>query len=202
MARYGAKQARAAEKAADVSGELDAVRNRAADGEQFERYRKVLGDEAPRDLAEFQRVKYNEAEKWEDLKGFYRYKKSYPSGNLRFYHADKELHEAGVNQGVLIPAEPVRAYILPDGKRDPWHITKRMAERQIGDDDLRGYMENARGMLVQWGGRRRRYMADNGMCVISYRAEKTDWVFKTAWTEKDFDEESLKILEVFEKYGL
>lgn len=41
-----------------------AVQNRAADRAQLERYRAVLGENAPENLAEFQRIKYNEPEKW------------------------------------------------------------------------------------------------------------------------------------------
>lgn len=40
------------------------VQNRAADRAQLERYRAVLGDRVPKNLAEFQRIKYNEPEKW------------------------------------------------------------------------------------------------------------------------------------------
>lgn len=43
-----------------------------ADTEQFERYRSVLGKNVPQTLDEFQKIKYNDTEKWNTLKYQYR----------------------------------------------------------------------------------------------------------------------------------
>ena len=40
--------------------------------EQFERYRQVLGGNSPKTLEEFNKIKYNDPEKWNDLKYQYR----------------------------------------------------------------------------------------------------------------------------------
>ncbi len=42
-------------------------RNRYADQKQHERYRAILGDEIPRSLDSFQRMKYNEPKKWDEI---------------------------------------------------------------------------------------------------------------------------------------
>lgn len=42
------------------------------DKEQFERYRAVIGDDMPSTLEEFQRIKYNDPTRWEELKRKYR----------------------------------------------------------------------------------------------------------------------------------
>lgn len=55
----GHPQAQAREKA---------VKNKAADREQFRRYRAVLGENAPKTLEEFQRMKYTGGEKWAVLR--------------------------------------------------------------------------------------------------------------------------------------
>lgn len=47
------------------------IRNRSSDRKQFERYKDILGKYAPETLEEFQRMKYNEAEKWSELKEAY-----------------------------------------------------------------------------------------------------------------------------------
>ena len=44
----------------------------AADNDQFERYRSVLGKNAPKTLEEFHNIKYNDSEKWDALKYQYR----------------------------------------------------------------------------------------------------------------------------------
>lgn len=40
----------------------------ARDRKQFSEYRKILGDDMPKTFATFQKWKYNEPEKWEELK--------------------------------------------------------------------------------------------------------------------------------------
>lgn len=44
------------------------IKNRAADRKQHKKYREILGDEIPEELDEFQRMKYTEGEKWEQVK--------------------------------------------------------------------------------------------------------------------------------------
>lgn len=55
----GHPQAQAREKA---------VKNKAADREQFRRYRAVLGENVPKTLDDFQKLKYTDGEKWEFVK--------------------------------------------------------------------------------------------------------------------------------------
>jgi hypothetical protein len=43
-----------------------------ANSEQFERYRQVLGKNSPKTLEEFNEIKYNDPEKWDELKYQYR----------------------------------------------------------------------------------------------------------------------------------
>lgn len=45
--------------------------------EQHQRYRKVLGDKVPETLAEFEGIKYNDSNQWEQLKKEYRVVKQY-----------------------------------------------------------------------------------------------------------------------------
>ena len=47
-------------------------KNRAADRKQLEQYRDLLGDYAPKSLVSFQWMKYNEPEKWQELKALFR----------------------------------------------------------------------------------------------------------------------------------
>jgi len=48
------------------------VTNAKSDAEQFERYREVLGDLVPKDVASFQEMKYNDTNAWDVLKQQYR----------------------------------------------------------------------------------------------------------------------------------
>lgn len=44
------------------------IKNRSADRKQWQKYREILGKEVPDSLDKFQKMKYNETEKWEELK--------------------------------------------------------------------------------------------------------------------------------------
>ena len=74
----------------------------------------------------------------------------------------------------------------------------RMVERMISDDELRGYMNSAKCMFVQWNGQRRVYYSENGVCIITKSGN--DWIFKTAWSKLDYDEDTETIMGVINKY--
>lgn len=48
------------------------IKNTSGDREQWQRYREVLGKNAPKDLAAFQRIKYTDSASWADAKRSYR----------------------------------------------------------------------------------------------------------------------------------
>lgn len=57
------------------------AKNFVADDEQFKRYRDVLGENAPKTLEEFQKIKYNDTKKWNTLKHNYRVVNSYENNS-------------------------------------------------------------------------------------------------------------------------
>lgn len=175
------------------------IKNAGKDIKEYERYKKVLGDEVG-SLANFGRIKYNDTKRWEALKGLKEYLEKYPTSDKRYYDAGKKLKELGIKKGILLPPVEKQAFILPEGKQDPYHIMKRMLERNITDDEVRAYMKDARAMLVQWGGARQRFMGNEGMCVITRLGD--EWIYKTVWSKHDFDEEAERIMEVLSSVGL
>lgn len=176
------------------------VRNEASDRKQFESYKSVLGKDAPKSFTAFQDLKYNDSEKWEQTKRFAEYMRKYPDSNKKYFDVQETLKAQGINKGIVLPPVQKHAYILPTGKHDPYHIMHRMKERQITDDEIRGYMKDAKVMLVQWNGQRQRFVGENGMCVVT--KEGDEWIFKTAWKKVDYDEEADKIMEAIKNAGL
>ena len=171
------------------------------DMKQHKEYRAVLGKDIPKDFAKFRDLKYNDPEKWEYAKGLKEYLEKYPSSNKKYYNVGCDLKKLGMhNIGDPLPPQKKQAFILPEGKRDPYHIMHRMMERQITDDDIRGYMNNAHCMFSQWGGKRQVFYSSSGVCVITKNGD--DWIYKTAWNKTDFDESTDTILEVIRKNGL
>ena len=175
------------------------IKNVYSDRQQWERYKGIMGSYAGKSLAAFQEMKYNDPEKWEDISGYYKYKKKYPDSSKKYYDIMRDLKEEGIEQGVVLPAKMKHAYILPEGSRDPNHIMKRMMERHITDDELRGFIEKAKVMFVQWGGKRQMFITPEGVAVITRSGD--DWIIKTGWKKEDFDEDTLTILEVMKKHG-
>lgn len=53
------------------------IKNYSSDKEQFDRYKKIFGDDIPDKLDEFQELKYNDSKKWAELKHDYRVLNSY-----------------------------------------------------------------------------------------------------------------------------
>ena len=49
---------------AQAEAEEKSVQNAASDKKQYERYREILGKDAPKRFADFQEMKYNDSEKW------------------------------------------------------------------------------------------------------------------------------------------
>jgi hypothetical protein len=54
-------------------------------------------------------MKYNDVEKWEDLKGFYSYKENNPMSTQNDYHCVKELKLSGVKGSIHISAKEINA---------------------------------------------------------------------------------------------
>lgn len=175
------------------------VDNMQKDLNQYKRYKEVLGDSIG-SLAKFGQIKYNDTEKWEYLTGLKEYLEKYPNSSKKYYDAGKRLEKLEIKKGLLLPKVEKQAFILPEGKHDPYHIMKRMLERNITDDDVRSYMRNAKAMFVQWGGKRQLFVSDEGMVLITKQGE--EWIYKTVWSKYDYDEESEKIMEVLKDVGL
>lgn len=174
------------------------IKNRSSDRQQHEKYRRILGDKVPESFVRFQEMKYNDPEKWEYTKELAKYIEQYPESKKRYFDIQYDLKKVGIQQGIVLPPKTERAYILPEGKRDPYHIMHRMLERGITDDDVHGYMADAKCMFVQWGGKRHVFYGDNGVAVITKADES--WVYKTVWSKNDFDETTEKIMEVINKH--
>lgn len=171
-----------------------------ADMRQHREYRSLLGNNIPEDFAKFQKMKYTDEERWSYVKGLKAYLNKYPFSNKKFYDACEELKNLGIKKGMLLPPVTKQAFILPEGKHDPYHIMHRMRERNIADDDIRNYMKNAKCMFVQWGGKRQLFCSAQGCSVVVNSGE--DWIYKTAWKREDYDDETVKILEVLKKHGI
>lgn len=140
-----------------------------------------------------------------DLKGLKKYREKVPNAELWHYQLNKVLHNKKLIKGYVVPAEKKQAYILEDikHKRDPAHIMKRMLERNITDDDVQSYVNNAMFAVLHFGDTRLAYYSEQGVTVLTKTSDYKgiDWIAKTTWSKSDYDESTEKIIKEAKKYG-
>ncbi len=181
---------------------------KSADKLQYKQYQDVLGKKnVPSSFDKFQELKYNgDKTEYEELKGFFSYKKRVPEASLANYNSYKAIKEIIPNGSLRIPALPSQhTYILEDkaSKRDPAHIMKRMKERQVTDDQVQSFVDNALFSITQYKGTRRVFYSAEGVTVLTRTTdyEKIDWIAKTTWSKYDFDDTTEKAIKEAIKNG-
>lgn len=169
------------------------IKNRFADRKQYDQYKEVLGSNMPKSFAKFQKMKYNEPEKWEELKALKLYLESNPGNSSRDYYVQTALKEAGIKG--IAKVYPVKldvsgySYDSEHINAERAHMVSRgEAERFIAESDL---------SLTRWNGRFVNYYSKDGATYVDVENKN----IRTAFTKKEFDENTLKIREVIEKYA-
>lgn len=76
------------------------LKNKSSDKKQFEKYKDLLGSQAPKNIENFQNLKYNDNDGWKNLKTTYRIKNDIRSGkkNLRIEKGQQNKHTLGTNE--------------------------------------------------------------------------------------------------------
>ena len=187
-------------KVDDVLFGKNGIVDKADDAMEYEIFKKIMGDDFKYDLDSFKKMKYNEPEKWAYSNELKNYLVKYPDSNKKYFDAFLELKKEKIKEGVLLPPKQKQAFLMPEGKHDPYHIFHRMQERNITDDDLKMLMKDSKVMFSQWNGQRQLFVGEKGACVIVKQGDV--WIYKTAWFKNDNDEEFDKILEVLKNVGL
>ena len=190
--------ASAAAKLGSKGGKITKVIDKTEDLIEYEDLKKILGKNAPKSFDDYKYLKYNKGKEY--LSELNKYLIKYPNSNRKYYDAMIELKKKGIDEGIFLQPVKKQAFILPSGKNDPYHIMKRMTERNITDDMLRSLMDEAKCMVSQWGGTRQLFIGEKGACVIVNHGDI--WVYKTAWLKDDFNENNDIIMEVLNNVGL
>lgn len=176
--------------------EKKAFHNRAADREQWKRYIKRLGKEnIPETLEKFQEMKYNDNKaEYESLQGFYRYKNFNPQSSRNDYNCVQEIKEYIPRGSFHIPAKDIDVTKLDF---DDNHINAER-EHNITRREAEGYISNAKISHTVWNGQYERYYSSDGAAYVSIKQNR----IRTAFGKEEFDENTNKILEVLNKYGI
>lgn len=182
-----------------AEGAIKAARNKNADRRQYEKYRAVLGSKAPKSLEKFQEIKYNNSEKWKELKGFKKYKEAYPETSLENYRVYTVLRDKGLlPKGHIVPTQACKVYILADaGKKNSAHIMERMLERNIASEAVQSYVDNSILCVSMFQGTRKVFYSEDGVTVLTQTSayQGIDWIAKTTWSKSDFDDNTTEIIK-------
>ncbi len=167
--------------------------NSSADKTQFDAYKSRLGADAPKNFEAFQKLKYDDADAYAQLVDFYRYKGKVEEATFDDFALCQKVKSTGVSGSIRIPPlQTQRVYILEDkaSKRDPAHIMRRMFERRITSEEIQSYVDNALFSVTQFKGTRRVFYSEEGVTVLTRTDDYEDieWIAKTAWNKRDFDE--------------
>lgn len=167
--------------------------NRKADAEQMKNLKTVLGQDAPKDLAELQNWKYNEPEKWSRAKEFYQYRLENPGANHKDFTMASELKELGIKGKIHIPAKVIDTEKLGF---DNGHINTER-EHNVTDEEAREFIKQARASITRWQGQYENYYSEIGAAYVNLRGD----YIRTAYLAEQFKGEPEKICEVIKKYA-
>ena len=158
-------------------------RNKKTDNEQFQRYRKILGKDAPETLDSFQTMKYTDSEKWKILQQEYKDVRRYE----KIISDTEKLNIKGK------PIKKINRIDLSDYVFSESHINK---DRKHGTskEQAQKWVNEAVAAYSRWNGDVTIYISRNGASVINLK-EKT---ISTAYSSNEYDEKFRSLLEVLE----
>ena len=169
------------------------IRNRYSDRKQLERYLAIIGDDIPKNLDDFQNLKYNEPERWKELKSLKAYLKNNPGNTRQDYDVQTALKEAGIKGVAKVNPEKLDVsgytYDADHINTERSHMVSREeAERFIRESDV---------SLTRWNGRFVNYYSKDGATYVDVENKS----IRTSFSSREFDGNTFKIREVVEKYA-
>ncbi len=163
--------------------------NESADRKQWKKYRELLGSDAPKTFTDFQELKYDDDDAYQELCGLYTYKGRVPEATAADYKAYKAIKATGVAGSVRVPPKPSD----PDAL---FFKDEHATHHGCTIDDARAFIKDAKCSITRkrWDGYHTNYYSLNGATYVS----DDEGVINTAFGKKDFDPLTQSILEVFQ----
>lgn len=178
--------------ALELSRKKDA--NRTADKLQFAEYKNRLGTKAVgRSFDKWQEMKYTDKERYEELKGFYRYKGNNIKSSLNDYHCAKELRELGIKGSIHIPSKEIDIKSLAFNDE---HINQQR-NHNVSEKEAKQFIDNAVLSITKRNGLSENYYSKNGIAYVNPFEKK----IMTAFKDGEFKGDAVTIMEVLKRYG-
>lgn len=183
-----------AEQKAAMELHVKQMKNKSADMKQYERYKERLGGEnMPKTFDKWQDLKYNESDKYNDIKGFYRYKGSNPNATRNDYNCAKELQELGIKGSIHIPHKEIDIKSLAFNDE---HINQQR-NHNVSEKEAKQFIDNAVLSITKRNGLSENYYSKNGIVYVNPLENK----IMTAFKESEFKGDAVTIMEVLKRYG-
>lgn len=168
---------------------------RAADKLQFEEYKNRLGIKVVgRSFDKWQEMKYTDKEKYDYLKGFFRYNGNNPKSTQNDYDCVRELRELFPQGSFHIPAKEIDISKL---SFDDTHINSDRSHH-ITEETAKGFIQNAKTSRTVWNGQFERFYSYDGAAYVNRESK----LIRTAFKKEEFQGDADKIMEVLKKYGI
>lgn len=137
------------------------IKNRASDEKQHIRYRKVLGDEVPKHIDDFQNLKYNKLEEWEKIKTSFK--------DQSLINSLKELNidvaEKIDSDYFIVNNYKPKITEVSNHAKD--NLSAKLDRKDMTDEKAQEFIDNAK--LVIYDSKRKtvKFMHDNGYAVLN-----------------------------------
>lgn len=154
-------------------------RNRANDKKQYERYKEILGKEAPESFEKFQELKYNNIDEWQETKEFFGYKGNNPESDKKYFLINKKIQQLRDDGVIKIKGTVVKPTAQPIKELNE-HTLMRMNQRSITKEDAQSFIDNGIIAFKQRLGTQQAYYSEKGFTAIS-----TDGIVgSTGWLDE------------------
>ena len=162
--------------------------NEKADKEQYYKYKSRLHGEAPRKFSDFQDLKYRNADKYTELKQYYRYKKRVPEAKKEDFEIAKRIKEKGIVGTIRVPAKKINISNLSAVNDHAFRYGCTLV-------DAKKYIKNAKVSITRpkWDGLHTNFYSLEGATYLN-----SDGKVNAIYAKKDFTKDTPKILEEFE----
>lgn len=159
--------------------------NESADKKQYAKYKKRLGSEAPRKFSDFQKMKYDEAEKYGELKLYYRYKGRVPEATRANFETAQRIKAKGIIGTIRVPAAKIDISNLTA-------VNDHAFRHGCTIEDAKKYIKNAKVSITRtmWDGVHTNYYSVDGAVYLN--SEKK---INTIYSSESFKGDTPKIIE-------
>lgn len=157
------------------------IQNHSADRRQLEKYKEVLGDDAPKTLDSFQKMKYTNGEKWNVLQQGYKDTNRY----------NKLVAESG---NLNIEGKPIKNIDRIDLEEFSFQEEHINTERShmVTKEQAQQYVKESVAAYSRWNGQVTVYISGSGAVIVDHKKKTVS----TAYGVEEYDDKLSKLLEV------